>query len=159
MKAVSFFADTIQIVAHTSSSLEHLEKPITLAAFANGRPLALYQMENGDLRAEVRGGRGVPTVFIEGPEFVPDQQPVASIQIQTTIHTEDAVEACGADNAEATHWSVYTRDAQGLATWVADYPIKSKNPGNVGTAKTSALVRAAKLSMEHLVFIEPIQGE
>lgn len=163
MKAINFFADSIKIRAHSATLAGDLDRPISLADFANGRPLALYQMENGDLRAEVRLGAGVPTCFIEGPEVgepgtasaIPAR--VASVQVQTTIQTATDIHICAAADEAATHWSVYLRDASGIASHVKDFEIKNKNPNNVGTAKTSALVRAASLSMEHQVPIEMIK--
>lgn len=63
MKAVMFFSDRIKIKPHTATRAEHLDKPITVGKFAGERRVALYDMPNGDLRAERSDGG-----FIEGPE-------------------------------------------------------------------------------------------
>lgn len=86
---------------------------------------------------------------------------VVSIQVQTTIQTPDEIQTCDAANSRATHWSVYTRAQDGMATWVKDFPLSggSFRKNNTGTAKTGALVCAAELSIQHSAFIEHIVGE
>lgn len=76
----------------------------------------------------------------------------ASIQVQTTDQTGDSIEVCDSDSPRATHWSVYLRGKDGLAEWVADYPIRGKG----ALAKTSALLKAVELSQQYHAYIESI---
>lgn len=69
MKAIPFFTDTIKIVPHSATLAENLDRPISIREFAGGRPVSLYELENGELRAVVRmHGAGGLDDFIEGPE-------------------------------------------------------------------------------------------
>lgn len=86
--------------------------------------------------------------------------PVKSIQVQTTraeTTKENGTTVTAVpliDNCEnATHWSLYTRDESGQATWVKDFAIRRKCPEDT---YYKALAEAAKLSMTHQVPIEPI---
>lgn len=63
MKAILFFTDDIAIVPHTATEARHLSRPVTIREFANGEPVALYELENGEYLARVGRER-----FIEGPE-------------------------------------------------------------------------------------------
>lgn len=63
MKAIPFFLDTIKIAAHSATDAKHLEAPVTIATFAEGEAVSLYELENGELMARTRTGR-----FVEGPE-------------------------------------------------------------------------------------------
>lgn len=64
MKMIPFFVDEIVIIPHTVSpeAKELLSRPVSIAEFANGEPVSLYELDNGDLRC-VKGSQ-----FIEGPE-------------------------------------------------------------------------------------------
>ena len=72
MKTVPFFDTTITIKPHSASNTELLAGPISLELFAGDEPLALFELDNGDLRAETRrSGRAFSPQtdrFIEGPE-------------------------------------------------------------------------------------------
>lgn len=74
---------------------------------------------------------------------------IKSVQIAATFYdaVEETFEVCALD--QANHISVYVRDEHGEVEPVADYK------GTAGLAKSSALSKAAKLSMEHGAFIEP----
>lgn len=65
MKAIPFFLDTIAIVPHTATHGPWLDKPITVAEFAHGRPVSLYEHEDGELECRRKDG-----AFIRGPEYV-----------------------------------------------------------------------------------------
>lgn len=81
------------------------------------------------------------------------ESPVVSIQVQTTIQKGGDVCICASDDNDATHWSVYTRNAEGRAEWITDYGINR----NAALAKQKALLKAAKLSQKYQAFIEPIR--
>lgn len=66
MKPVSFFSDDIEILPHSATHKEHVSKRVSIRNFAAGRPVSLYEMDNGNLRAVVYGSGD----FIEGPEVV-----------------------------------------------------------------------------------------
>jgi len=97
---------------------------------------------------------------VKGREVVEsDNSPVVSIQIQTVQiqprdETGDDAQVVASDNPAATHWSVYTRNAEGLADWVEDFPIL---PGDSGQARTAAQMLADKLAAQYGVFIETIK--
>lgn len=75
MKAIPFFTDDIAIIPHSATLAEHLGKPITIREFAGGRPVSLYELENGELRAVVRmPGQGGMDDFVEGPEDNPPRK-------------------------------------------------------------------------------------
>lgn len=64
MKPILFFSDEIEVIPHSATHKEHLGKRVSIRELAQGRPVSLYELENGDLRARVyRCGE-----FIEGPE-------------------------------------------------------------------------------------------
>jgi hypothetical protein len=89
------------------------------------------------------------------PKPVPEPVPyISGIQIQTTIQTEADTRVCDSANPAATHWSVYTRDNEGLADWVADFVIL---PGDTGQARTAAQRLADRLADAYGVYIEPIK--
>lgn len=67
MKAVPYFSDDIKIIAHTATHAEHIGKPVSVREFANGQPVSLYTMHNGDLML-IRND--AQRTFIEGPETV-----------------------------------------------------------------------------------------
>jgi hypothetical protein len=67
MKAVSFFTDDIKIIAHTATHADDIGKPISVREFAQGQPVSLYTMHNGDLML-IRND--AHRTFIEGPEMV-----------------------------------------------------------------------------------------
>ena len=67
MKPVPFFTDDIAIVPHTATNAAQIGKPITLSAFAAGRPVSLYQVESGELLARL-----ADHTFIQGPEKAAD---------------------------------------------------------------------------------------
>lgn len=82
------------------------------------------------------------------------ENPVVSIQVQTTRLTGGGVEVVSRHSADATHWSLYLRRANGLCEWQFDIYI---HEGKSGTAWGEAMIAAAKLSMEHKAFIEKVQ--
>lgn len=70
MKPVPFFTDDIEIAAHSATHAADIGQPISVADFANGEPVSLYRLDNGELRCERRpaGPSAQCPVFIEGPE-------------------------------------------------------------------------------------------
>lgn len=78
MKTISFFTDDIAIIPHTATDARHLSRPVTIREFANGEPVALYELENGEylVKCSQQFGQqdGVPVLrlgpdrFMEGPE-------------------------------------------------------------------------------------------
>ena len=63
MKPVAFFTDEIAIEVHSATSADHVNHKVTVGEFADGSPVSLYELENGELYASKRDGS-----FIEGPE-------------------------------------------------------------------------------------------
>jgi hypothetical protein len=86
---------------------------------------------------------------------------IVSIQVQTTQLTGGGVQVVPFRDSEistglkATHWSLYTRDQFGIAQWVED--IKIDRDEHAGHKFSEAMVKAAKLSMEHGAFIEQVK--
>lgn len=80
--------------------------------------------------------------------------PIVSIQVQTTRLTGAGVEVVPFKSGTATHWSIYTRNAIGITTWVEDV---SLGCAHADTLFGSVMVKAAKLSMEHQAFIEQVK--
>lgn len=78
---------------------------------------------------------------------------IKSIQVQTTKLSGAGVEVVPQSSSSRTHWSLYLRDDKGECEWVEDMPI-TNNPTR---ALELALMKAAKLSMEHNAPIEPIK--
>lgn len=66
MKSISFFSDEIVINVHNATHEKHLGRRMSIRDMAAGRPVSLYEMDNGNLRAVVYGSGD----FIEGPEVV-----------------------------------------------------------------------------------------
>jgi hypothetical protein len=67
---VPFFTDQLAIVPQDASDPVLLGRPVRLTEFACGRPVALYELSNGELRAEiVDSPRTHPQLrpFIQGP--------------------------------------------------------------------------------------------
>lgn len=77
--------------------------------------------------------------------------PVVSIQVQTTKLTGAGVEVVSYKGTDATHWSLYLRTADGLAEWVEDIPLGDQKASNY---YTQAMVHAAALSITYSAFIE-----
>lgn len=77
--------------------------------------------------------------------------PVVSIQVQTTKLTGAGVEVVSYKGTDATHWSLYLRTADGLAEWVEDIPLGDQK---ASTYYTQAMVHAAALSITYSAFIE-----
>jgi hypothetical protein len=87
-------------------------------------------------------------------DAVEASQRIVSIQVQTTKLTGAGVEMVSYKSGEATHWSLYTRNADGITTWVKDIKItKSEAAGHF----TEAMVEASKLSIEYQAFIEYVK--
>jgi hypothetical protein len=82
---------------------------------------------------------------------------IVSIQVQTTKLTGAGVELVSyRDKGNiATHWSIYLRKADGSVIWHSDIVIRDQRGAN--TYYTEAIMTAAKLSMEHQAYIEPIR--
>lgn len=97
----------------------------------------------------------LPTDLMGYPQ-AEDMARIVSIQLQCTRLTGAGVEHVPFVKCTelATHWSLYTRAATGLAEWVEDFHIDSKSSGQ---AYSNAIHAAAKLSMQHQAFIEQIQ--
>ena len=63
---ITFFSDTIEIVPHTCTHAEHIDRPVSIAEFADGRPVSLSVCdETGEYFCEVAGDS---FDFMEGPE-------------------------------------------------------------------------------------------
>lgn len=62
MKSISFFSDQIEIIPHTATNEWHLRRVVTVAEFANGEPVSLYELGNDQLLLRTADGRR----FIEG---------------------------------------------------------------------------------------------
>jgi len=70
MKSILFFDPSTKIKAHSATRASDVDRTMTIEDFSNGQAVALYQLDNGDLRAEVRPNKRLPghARFIEGPE-------------------------------------------------------------------------------------------
>ncbi len=64
MKLINFFDPYIMIKPHTATHERHLDRAVRIEEFAQGRPVCLYELENGELRVQVYRSQE----FIEGPE-------------------------------------------------------------------------------------------
>lgn len=64
MQPIPFFSDDIEILPHSATHKKHIGKRVSIRDMAGGRPVSLYELENGDLLVRVEGD------FIEGPEAV-----------------------------------------------------------------------------------------
>lgn len=87
---------------------------------------------------------------------------IVSIQVVATIdrklgQEESEFEMTSADCPDKTHWSVYTRNEDGTADFIEDFPLGHKSFVASSMAKDHAIALAAKLSMEHSAFIEKIR--
>ena len=70
MKSILFFDPTIRIAVHSATAADDVNRTMTIEDFSNGQAVALYQLDNGDLRVEARQNKRLPghARFIEGPE-------------------------------------------------------------------------------------------
>lgn len=69
MRSIPFFTTDIKIKVHSATREEHVNRIMTIEEFANGAPVSLYELENGDLFCVVPNKRlPGPDRFIEGPE-------------------------------------------------------------------------------------------
>jgi len=69
MTPINFFVDTITLDVHTATKKEHVGRKVSIAEFANGNPVSLYKLEDGELFAVVNNKRlPGPNRFIQGPE-------------------------------------------------------------------------------------------
>ncbi len=66
MQAIPFFSDAIQIIPHTATEPDHLNRPVSIQEFAGSDRVSLYKLENGELLARKPDGS-----FIEGMEYLP----------------------------------------------------------------------------------------
>lgn len=92
---------------------------------------------------------------------MPDSK-IVSIQVAATIdrklgQEESEFEVCTADDQDKTHWSVYTRNADGYCDHVQDFVVGPYCLMADTMVRTQALLLAAELSMEHSAFIEKIK--
>lgn len=73
MTPIMFFTDDIKIRAHTATEAKHIGKAVSVRDFAQGKPVSLYELENGDvlLRESALPGQPRPQCprFIEGPQL------------------------------------------------------------------------------------------
>lgn len=58
---------------------------------------------------------------------------------------------------KATHWSLYLRKEDDSLVWVEDIPASTNSDDAISLLYGRAMVRAAKLSMEHKAYIEDVQ--
>lgn len=63
MEAVLLFSDEIVIKPHTSTEARYLDCEVSIREFAEGEPVSLYDLGNGQLLARNLSGK-----FIEGAE-------------------------------------------------------------------------------------------
>lgn len=70
MKSVYFFNPSIKIKVHSATRAEDVGRTMSIEEFSNGQAVALYELENGELRAEARENKRLPgnARFIKGPE-------------------------------------------------------------------------------------------
>ena len=66
-KPILFFSDEIVINVHTATKAQHL-RPISIAEFANGRPVYLEQRDDNK-EYIVSCGKYPDIEFIQGPEL------------------------------------------------------------------------------------------
>lgn len=99
-------------------------------------------------------GRALSVAF-NGPDVPPTFKQVVSIQVQPTKQNGEGTQLVSKDDELATHWSVYTRNSEGLVDWVSDFPI-TLSMGR-GFAEGQATALACRLSMEHQAYIERIK--
>jgi hypothetical protein len=82
---------------------------------------------------------------------------VASIQVAATAHSPGDICVVEEASPDANHYSVYTRDSEGLCTHVQDFPFDREVPKDQPLARLGALALAATLSMRHEAPIEPLE--
>lgn len=83
----------------------------------------------------------------------PPARHIVSIQVQTTKLTGAGVEIVEMRSKKASHWSLYLRWSDGTRDWLDDIPVDCTRQDG---AYTEAVMKAAKLSMEHSAYIEKI---
>ena len=71
MKPILFFDPSIRIAVHSATAESDVNRTMSIAEFSNGQVVALYELDNGDLRAETRPSKYLTSHprFIEGPQF------------------------------------------------------------------------------------------
>jgi len=70
MKPIPFFLDTITLLPHTATAAHHIGRPVSIREFANGEPVGLYLLENGEYLVQSKAHLVGPGRFIEGKEYV-----------------------------------------------------------------------------------------
>lgn len=78
-----------------------------------------------------------------------------SIQVAATAHGDGDIHVCEECSSEKTHYSVYLRDSEGLVEHVEDFAA-GEDLYSQALARVLAFNKAAHLSMQHQVPIEPI---
>lgn len=78
-----------------------------------------------------------------------------SIQVAATAHSKDDIHVCEEASPDKTHYSVYLRTGEGLAEHVEDFAA-GESLYSQALARVLAFNKAAHLSMQHGVPIEPI---
>jgi len=65
MKPINFFSDEITIDVHTASDVKYIKRgKVSVREFADGDPVSLYELGNGDYL--LRKGNSPSAPFIEG---------------------------------------------------------------------------------------------
>jgi hypothetical protein len=85
-----------------------------------------------------------------------DMDRIVSIQVQTTRLTGAGVEMVPFkdQHIKPTHWSIYKRDAAGMAHWIEDIELKGAQADVVWG---QVMVKATKYSQVYSAFIEQVK--
>lgn len=142
-----------QSVARQEDQLEADDKVLVSNHLNNLLCLRQELNEMAQSRTEPNDLKGLPEDMTTWNEVTASQR-IVSIQVQTTRLTGAGVEIVPYKGGNATHWSIYTRNADGIATWVEDFALGG---ARADTIFGSVMVKAAKLSMEHQAFIEELK--
>lgn len=89
-------------------------------------------------------------------DAVTDMGRIVSIQVQTTRLTGAGVElvAFKDQHIKPTHWSIYKRDAAGMAHWIEDIDLRG---AQADVVFGQAMTKAAKYSQMYSAFIEQVK--
>jgi len=113
----------------------------------------LNSLEPEQAVKEIRMALATPQDLMGIPQ---DMGRIVSIQVQTTRLTGAGAEVVPFkdQHIKPTHWSLYKRDAAGMAHWIEDIQI---NQGGAGDHYTAVMIKAAKYSQMYSAFIEQVK--
>lgn len=141
MKSIPFFKDTIAIEITSCSGSFNIGTVCTIKDFADDEPVALYELDNGDLH--VVAGRYPNTRFIEGPETLSKEEKIdlahidnlardelVNILNSTLADMEGAQHAFETDNMNVHSWNRHNETTNALRKFILAHDLTALSKEN-----------------------------